>query len=68
MGRYVDVSVLVSKLPKRKIDARVWYRDGSGGGVGRKVRGVEMVGVVEVLGDRYGGGSGGVGSVLKMNE
>lgn len=47
--------MLVSRVPKRKIDARVWYRDG-GGGVGRKVRGVESVGVVEVIGDRWGGG------------
>ncbi|KAF1919145.1 hypothetical protein BDU57DRAFT_132197 [Ampelomyces quisqualis] len=58
LGRYVDVSVLVSHVPKRKIDARVWYREGHGGGLGKKIRGVEMSGVVEVMGDRWGDGAG----------
>lgn len=46
-------------MPKRKMDARVWYRDGNGAGaVGRKVRGVELGSVVEVMGDRWGTGMG----------
>jgi hypothetical protein len=52
LARYVDVGLLVSQMPKRKMDAKVYYRDGNGGAV-KKLRGVEMVGVVEVMWDRW---------------
>jgi hypothetical protein len=61
LARYVDVGLLVSQMPKRKMDAKVYYRDGNGNGNGRgskKLRGVEMVGVVEVLWDRWEGRGG----------
>lgn len=59
LARYVDVGVLVSQLPKRKMDARVYYRDGNEGV--KKLRGVEMVSVVEVVSDRWEGRVGGWG-------
>lgn len=59
VGEYVDVGVLVSHLPKRKMDAKVFYRDGNEGV--KKLRGVEMVGVVEVVSDRWEGRVGGWG-------
>tara|TARA_R110002003_G_scaffold27_6_gene1391 strand:+ start:18179 stop:19096 length:918 start_codon:yes stop_codon:yes gene_type:complete len=60
MGRYVDTGILVGNLPRRKMDARIYYRElearGAGAGSGvTKLRGVEMVGVVEVLWDRWEG-------------
>jgi hypothetical protein len=59
LARYVDVGLLVSCLPKRKLDAKVYYRDGNGASSGvKKLRGVEMVGVVEVMCDRWEGRSG----------
>jgi hypothetical protein len=63
LAKYVDVGLLVSRLPKRKMDAKVYYRDGNaeGGGTGKKLRGVEMVGVVEVMSDRWEGRVGGWG-------
>jgi hypothetical protein len=47
LARYVDVGLLVSQMPKRKMDAKVYYRDGNGNGNGngrgsKKLRGVEM--------------------------
>jgi hypothetical protein len=61
LARYMDVGLLVSDLPRGKMDARVVYRDGGVGvGVGmKKARGVECVSVVEVLGDRWEGRGGG---------
>ncbi|KAF3044177.1 hypothetical protein E8E11_003280 [Didymella keratinophila] len=61
MSRYADAHVLVSMLPRRKLDARVYYAD-SGGRDRRKRRGVEMVGVVEVIADRRGGRVGAWGA------
>ncbi|KAF2029346.1 hypothetical protein EK21DRAFT_113075 [Setomelanomma holmii] len=66
LGRYVDTGILVGSMPRQKIDARVWYkgsdgRGGGGGNAGRKVRGVEMCGVMEVLWDRWEGRGGGWG-------
>jgi hypothetical protein len=60
LARYVDMSLLVSQLPRRKMDAKVYYRDGNvgAGGAVKKLRGVEMVGVVEVMSDRWEGRSG----------
>jgi hypothetical protein len=58
LARYVDVGLLVSQLPKRKMDAKVYYRDGNEGRGVKKLRGVEMVGVVEVLWDRWEGRNG----------
>ncbi|KAH7070497.1 hypothetical protein BKA63DRAFT_568878 [Paraphoma chrysanthemicola] len=65
LGRYVDTGILVSRMPRRKMDARVYYREmesgrvagtGVGTGVGvKKLRGVEMVGVLEVMWDRWEG-------------
>lgn len=55
MSRYADAHVLVSMLPRRKLDARVYYA--AGRDRGRK-RGVEMAGVVEVIADRRGGRTG----------
>jgi hypothetical protein len=60
LGRYVDTGILVGNLPRRKMDARVYYRElearGAGAGTGaKKLRGVEMVGVLEVLWDRWEG-------------
>ncbi|KAK3079472.1 hypothetical protein LTS18_004781, partial [Coniosporium uncinatum] len=49
VGNFVDVHLLVGALPRAKKDAEAVYD-------GRKVRGkVEMVEVVEVVQDRYGG-------------
>jgi hypothetical protein len=58
LSRYTDVGLLVSSMPKGKMDARVFYREGGGDGVVKKLRGVEMVWVVEVMWDRWGGGVG----------
>lgn len=58
LARYADVGVLVSQVPKRKMDAKVYYREGN---EGKKVRGVEMVGVLEVVSDRWEGKVGGWG-------
>ena len=54
MSRYADAHVLVSMLPRRKLDTRVYYSDSGGRDRGKR-RGVEMVGVVEVIADRWGG-------------
>jgi hypothetical protein len=59
LGRYTDMEVLVSRIPRRKMDARVHYSDSGGSG---KKRGVEMVGVLEVVSDRWGGRSGAWGT------
>lgn len=61
LARYVDVGMLMSQLPKRKMDARVYYRDGNEGV--KKLRGVEMVSVVEVVSDRWEGRGGGWGTL-----
>jgi hypothetical protein len=46
--------LLVERMPRRKADARVAYGDGGlAGGKVRVGKGVEMVGVVEVVADRY---------------
>jgi hypothetical protein len=64
LARYVDVGLLVSCLPKRKLDAKAYYRDGNGASTGvKKLRGVEMVGVVEVMCDRWEGRGGDWGVV-----
>jgi hypothetical protein len=54
LARYVDVSILVSELPKKKMDAKVYYRDENIGAL-KKLRGVEMVSVMEVMSDRWEG-------------
>ncbi|KAF1924565.1 uncharacterized protein M421DRAFT_424700 [Didymella exigua CBS 183.55] len=61
MSRYADAHVLVGMLPRRKMDARVYYAD-TGGRERGKRRGVEMVGVVEVVADRWGGRVGAWGA------
>jgi len=63
LGPYLDVHLLVSRLPRRKKDAQFFYADGGGDGVmGKKKRGVEMVGVMEVLSDRWGDRTGAWGT------
>lgn len=57
--------LLISKIPRRKADARALaaYADAAGGSIEKgnagtgseKLRGVEMVSVVEVLSDRWAG-------------
>ena len=44
---------MLTMMPRRKMDARVYYAD-TGGRERGKRRGVEMVGVVEVVADRWG--------------
>ncbi|KAF2824794.1 hypothetical protein CC86DRAFT_353369 [Ophiobolus disseminans] len=56
LTRYVDTGVLVSQMPRGKMDARVFYHEQDGNDGGRavkKLRGVEMVGVLEVVSDRF---------------
>ncbi|KAL6704108.1 hypothetical protein ACN47E_008771 [Coniothyrium glycines] len=54
LARYVDMCVLVTRVPKRRMDAKVHYSDAGGAGSsGGKKRGVELVSVVEVLSDRW---------------
>ncbi|KAJ4993754.1 hypothetical protein SVAN01_00808 [Stagonosporopsis vannaccii] len=53
LGRYADAHVLVTQMPRRKMDARVFYAE-VGGRERAKRRGVEMVGVLEVVADRWG--------------
>lgn len=55
MGLYSDVHVLISRMPRRKVDARVYYDEKID--TARKRR-VDMVGVLEVVGDRWGGRTG----------
>lgn len=62
MARFADAHVLVGELPRRKMDARVYYAD-TGGRERGKRRGVEMVGVCEVVSDRWGGRVGAWGSL-----
>ncbi|USP78538.1 uncharacterized protein yc1106_05812 [Curvularia clavata] len=50
IGLFVDVQLMVSRVPKRRGDARLYYSDESG--TGRR-RG-EVVGVLEVVKDRFG--------------
>lgn len=52
LARYVDVSLLVSQLPKKKKDAKVYYHDENAGAT-KKLRGVEMVSVLEIISDRW---------------
>ncbi|KAF3038365.1 hypothetical protein E8E12_008479 [Didymella heteroderae] len=61
MSRYVDTQVLVSMLPRRKLDARAYYADSGSRDRGKR-RGVEMVSVVEVVADRWGGKVGAWGA------
>lgn len=67
LPRYVDTSILVSQVPRRKIDARVFYRDGSGGAT-KKIRGVEMVNVMEVVSDRWESRFGGWGAFVESEK
>jgi hypothetical protein len=67
MSRYADAHVLVSEVPKRKGDARVFYADNGGRERGKR-RGVEMVGVCEVLGERWGGRVGAWGTFKAEKE
>ncbi|KAF1958330.1 hypothetical protein CC80DRAFT_515116 [Byssothecium circinans] len=57
LAPYLDLHLLVERMPRRKADARVLYAEGGTAGK-RSVRGgkgPEMVGVVEVLSDRWSG-------------
>ncbi|KAH7382222.1 hypothetical protein BKA66DRAFT_570517 [Pyrenochaeta sp. MPI-SDFR-AT-0127] len=70
LGRYVDVGLLVTKMPKSRLDARVFYSD-SGGGQGNragvKKRGVKMVSVMEVMSDRWAGRVGAWGTFIESS-
>jgi len=61
----MDMEVLVSRLPRRKMDAKVYYSDP--GGKGTK-RGVEMVSVLEIVSDRWGGRSGAWGTFRESKD
>lgn len=54
---YLDLHLLVSRLPRRKEDARALaaYGMDERGIVSKHVRGVEMASVVEILADRWEG-------------
>ncbi|KAF2628114.1 hypothetical protein BU25DRAFT_490755 [Macroventuria anomochaeta] len=60
LSRYADAHALVTMLPRGKMDARVYCADAGGRERGRR-RGVEMVGVCELVADRWGGRVGGWG-------
>lgn len=53
LGRYADTHLLLSRIPRRKMDAKVFYAD-TGVEERGKRRGVETVGVLEVTADRLG--------------
>ncbi|KAL5441862.1 hypothetical protein PMIN06_009213 [Paraphaeosphaeria minitans] len=59
---YLDLSLLVEKMPRRKVDARAVYKDGEV--VKRARKGVGMIGVMEVVSDRWGGRGGGWGTFV----
>ncbi|EUC40296.1 hypothetical protein COCMIDRAFT_109179 [Bipolaris oryzae ATCC 44560] len=65
MGLYSDVRVLISRMPYRKVDARIYYDENID--KARKRR-VEMVGVLEVVGDRWGGRTGSWGVFAKGQD
>lgn len=62
---YLDLHLFVTRMPRRKADAKVLYAEHGGGEMGRASvrsgKGPEMVGVVEVLADRWGVRVGGWG-------
>lgn len=62
LGRYADAHVLITRMPRRKMDARVYYAE-SGVGERGKQRGVEMVSVLEVVADRWGERVGAWGTI-----
>jgi hypothetical protein len=62
---YLDLHLLVSKLPRGKQDARVLAQYE---GTVKRVRGVQMVNVVEVLSDRWEGRSGDWGAFRVDDE
>ena len=53
LSRFTDTHVLLTMMPRRKMDARVYYAD-TGGRERGKRRGVEMVDVAEIVADRWG--------------
>lgn len=67
LGRYADAHVLLTMMPRRKMDARVYYAD-TGGRERGKRRGVEMMGVVEVIADRWGGRVGAWGMFAEKEK
>lgn len=52
---HADMHVLVSKIPKKQVDARALTMYEDAVAAGKKLRGVEMVHVVEVVADRWEG-------------
>lgn len=68
----MDVGLLVTRVPRRKLDARVFYSDVGGSTKGsivvRKGKGPEMVGVVEVVSDRWEGRVGAWGTFEDSEE
>ena len=55
----------MSQMPRRKMDARVFYREGGGSGAVKKPRGVDMVNVLEVVSDRWEGRAGAWGTFVE---
>lgn len=53
LSRFTDTHILLTMVPRREMDARVYYAD-TGGRERGKRRGVEIVGVVEIVADRWG--------------
>ncbi|KAF2249099.1 hypothetical protein BU26DRAFT_312056 [Trematosphaeria pertusa] len=65
LSPYLDLHLLVSRMPRRKADARAVYADGGAGieGVrGLRHQSVKTVDVVEVVGDRWSGRVGAWGA------
>ena len=58
---YLDLGLLVKMMPRGKNDARVLYAEE---GMKRERKGVKMVGVLEVVNDRWGGKGGGWGTFM----
>lgn len=62
--------LLVSQMPRRKSDAKALaaHGDAIGSGAEKRVQGVEMVNVVEVLSDHYEGRVGAWGTFRVDSE
>ncbi|KAH8708557.1 hypothetical protein GQ44DRAFT_777074 [Phaeosphaeriaceae sp. PMI808] len=66
LSPYVDLGLLLSSMPRQKMDARVYYRDGGSGS--KKLRGVEMVNIMEVMSDRSKGRVGAWGTYISSEQ
>ncbi|KAF2738825.1 hypothetical protein EJ04DRAFT_549711 [Polyplosphaeria fusca] len=64
---YVDMGLLVSRLPRGKLDAKYAYA-GDETGRGVKNKGVKMVGIVEVVAERWEGRGGAWGAFVVSED